>query len=164
MVNNNEENVPPVVDLSTNIQPFQPNPLTVDNIRLEDIFDKETIKRGAESFIALINQIPETEKARLEIRKKELDNELALKQLETEDLKYEIESTQIEYTHLNNLDKRNKWYTLLILITVIIACITLKYFDILDKSEARTIIIIAIATGLKSNSELLKNMFSKRDD
>ena len=162
MSDNNQDNKPPIINLD--VQPAQNNPLTIDNIRLEDIFDKETIKRGADAFIGLINQIQETEKNRLEIRKKELDNELALKQLETEDLKLDIENTQQEYIHLNNLDKRNKWYTLLILITVIVACITLKYFDILDKIESRTIIIIAIATGLKSNSDLLKSMFTKRDD
>ena len=163
----NEENIsntPPSVELKNNVIEPENNPLTINNIRIEDIIDKETFKRGADALIGLISQIPESEKGKLEIRKQELSNEIILKQLETEDFKNENDLIEKEYTHFRTLDSRNKLYTISILVLIIIACIALKHFDVLDKSESRTIIIFAIATGLNSNSEFIKKLFTKKAD
>ena len=148
----NKENTPPNINLKDEISIVEHTPLTIQNIKIEDILDKEVLKNGAEALIALINQIPETEKNRLEIRKKELDNDLFEMQSEIEKIKLENETINIDNNHANKFDIRNKVYSFIILIAVIIACISLKQYDILEKGEAKLIIVISITITLTSNT------------
>lgn len=140
-------------------------PVRIDEFTLGDIFDSETIKMGVKALITLMEQSAENDKAKNDIAKKQLENQIELRRLDIEEQKLDIQAEQQEQRHIKWFDVRNKVYTVGILLVVIVASVLLKSYDILDKNEARTIIIIALTIGMTSNTDLIKKLFSgKKDD
>lgn len=140
-------------------------PIKIEQFTIEDLFDSETLKLGVNAFITFLEQTTLNDQARNEISKKQLDNQLELKKFEIRSQEINLQANKNEYTHIKWLDIRNKVYTLLILVVIIISIIILKSYDILEKDEARTIIIIALTIGMTSNTDLIKKITgSKKND
>lgn len=161
MEENNSEQLPKA-DENKSVKLDSHTPIVVEPFTLSDILDKDTIKVGLNAFIGFISQLSDNEKANNEIEKQKLDNELAIRQLEVEETRLELETTNKKYDHIKWFDIRNKVFTIVITIIILCAIYILKTADILDKSEAKTIVIITLTIGLTSNADLLKNVFPKK--
>jgi len=140
--------------------------LTDDNkikdISLSELLENDLVKQVVETFISTIGQSAENEKLNTELRKKELQNQIELRKFDIKEQELEVEFQKEQNKYFKSFDITNKIYIVSILIIVVISVALLNYFNILDKSEARIIIVIALTIGLTSNTELIKNIFNHK--
>src|SRR5690606_27857420 len=103
-------------------------------------------------------------KAKNEITKKQLDNQIELRRLDIKEQELDIKAEEQEQKHIKWFDIRNKVYSVGMLLLVLVATVILKYADILDKSEARAIVLLVFGLGMATNTDFIKNVFKKKDD
>ena len=128
-----------------------------DKYTLKDILESNAVKTVAKALASFMDQSKINDIAKNKIRNKELDNEVKLRKLD-------IEAESQEYKHIRGFDIRNKTFSIVMLIIVIIATVLLKYFEILGRDEAKTIIIIALTISMTSNIDFIKKLFTKKKD
>lgn len=61
-------------------------------------------------------------------------------------------------------DLRNKFFTIIMFIMVIVSALVLKHFSILENNEVKMIIIISVSILLANNLDLMKKMFDKKSE
>lgn len=153
-------NNPDKEDKPVNINPD--TPISIEEFTLSDIFDSETIKMAVKTVLSFLEQTTINDSAKIDISKKQLSNHLEIRKLDIKEQELDIRADEQERIHVKWFDIRNKLYTVGMFVLVIISTALLKYYDILDKSEARTIIMIIIGLGMASNTDLVKNIFGNK--
>lgn len=126
-----------------------------DKFNWENIFNNDVVKTSINNLTVALKQSIENEN-------KKLENQIELRKLDIEEQKLYLVSDKQEQKYTSWFDIRNKIYTFIILISAIAIVFFLTKYGILDKGEARTIIIIALSVCITSNIGLIKRLISNK--